>query len=93
MDIILRVVVESRLREVGRVVHFYPKVSVAIVKLSDTLNAGDKVLIKGLTTNVEQTVDSMEIEHKPVSKAVLGESVGLKVTDRVRENDVVYVVA
>ncbi|HID72400.1 TPA: translation elongation factor-like protein, partial [Candidatus Micrarchaeota archaeon] len=47
---------------VGKVIHFYNKISVAVVELYDTLSLGDKVLIRGRRTNLEQTVESMEIE-------------------------------
>lgn len=81
---------ERELREVGRVTHYFSKISVAIVELTDTLSAGDRILIKGLTTSVEQTVDSMQIEHENVKKAESGQSIGLKVDGRVREGDTVY---
>ena len=81
---------EEELIEVGRVTHFYPKISVAIVELKAPLNIGDKILIKGATTNFEQTVESMQIEHKNIEKAEAGQIIGLKVKERVRENDKVY---
>jgi len=81
---------ERELKEIGRVIHYFTKISVAIVELSDTLSVGDRILIKGLTTNVEQPVDSMQIEHASVKKAEAGQSIGLKVNDRVRETDTVY---
>ena len=81
---------EEELVEVGRVTHFYPKISVAIVELKASLNIGDKILIKGATTNFEQTVESMQIEHKNIERAEAGQIIGLKVKDRVRENDKVY---
>ena len=80
----------EELVEVGRVTHFYPKISVAIVELKASLNIGDKILIKGATTNFEQTVESMQIEHKNIERAEAGQIVGLKVKERVRENDKVY---
>ena len=83
---------EQKLREVGTVTHYFSKIGVAIVELSDTLSVGDHILTKGMTTNVEQTVDSMQIEHASVKKAEAGESIGLKVGDRVREGDTVYVI-
>ena len=76
--------------EVGRVTHFYPKISVAIVELKAPLNIGDKILIRGATTNFEQTVESIQIEHKNIEKAEAGQIIGLKVKERVRENDKVY---
>lgn len=81
---------EQKLREAGNVTHFFAKIGVAIVELSDTLSVGDRILIKGMTTSVEQTVDSMQIEHESVKKAEAGKSIGLKVGDRVREGDIVY---
>ena len=81
---------EEELVEVGRVTHFYPKISVAIVELKASLNIGDKILIKGATTNFEQIVESMQIEHKNIERAEAGQIIGLKVKERVRENDKVY---
>jgi translation elongation factor EF-Tu-like GTPase len=79
--------------KVGLIEHFYSKASVAIVELSAPLKQGDKIVIRGSTTKVEQTVDSMEVEHKQVPLAQAGQRVGLKVADKVRENDLVYKVA
>jgi F0F1-type ATP synthase beta subunit len=81
---------EAPYEKVGRITHFYSKASVAVVELNAPLNKGDKILIKGSTTNVEQTVDSMEIEHNQIPTAQAGQSIGMKVNDRVRENDIVY---
>ena len=83
----------EELIEVGRITHFYPKISVAIVELKAPLSIGDKILIKGATTNFEQTVESMQIEHKNIESAEAGQIIGLKVKDRVRENDKVYKIA
>jgi putative protease len=81
---------EKELTEIGKITHFFTKIGVAIVELTGTLAVGDQILIKGPTTNVEQKVDSMQIEHKNVEKAVRGQSIGLKVSDKVREQDIVY---
>ncbi|HDQ05355.1 MAG TPA: translation elongation factor-like protein [Candidatus Bathyarchaeota archaeon] len=80
----------EELREVGRVAHFFSKINVAVIDLTDTISVGDQIFIKGPTTDIEQTVDSMEIEHEKVQQATAGHSVGMKVQGRVRENDVVY---
>ncbi len=80
----------EELQEVGRVSHFFTKISVAVIELTATISVGDRIRIKGPTTNVEQTVDSMEIEHEKVQRAEAGQSIGMKVKDRVRETDVVY---
>jgi translation elongation factor EF-1alpha len=83
-------ILSEELREVGRVSHFFTKISVAVIELTATISVGDRIRIKGPTTNVEQTVDSMEIEHEKVQRAEAGQSIGMKVKDRVRETDVVY---
>jgi len=81
---------EKQLVKVGRVTHYFTKIGVAIVELNDSLAVGDRILIKGATTNFEQVVSSMQIEHKNVERAEAGQSIGLKVEQRVRENDIVY---
>lgn len=84
---------ERELKEVGVVTHYYTRISVAIVKLKDTLSLGDKILIRGThpsPTNFEQTVESMQVEHEDVASAKPGQSIGLKVNERVRKGDKVY---
>jgi len=76
--------------EIGRVTHYYPKIAVAVIELKAPLRVGERILIKGGTTNFEQIADSMQIEHKDVQLAETGKSIGLKVIQRVRENDIVY---
>jgi translation elongation factor EF-Tu-like GTPase len=80
----------EELREVGKVSHFFAKINVAVIEIKDTISVGDQIFIKGPTTDIEQTVDSMEIEHEKVKQATAGHSVGMKVKGRVRENDIVY---
>ncbi len=81
---------EEEVVEVGRVAHFFPKISVAVIELTKLLSVGDTILIKGPTTDFEQVVESMQIEHKNVQQAKAGQSIGLKVAERVREKDMVY---
>jgi len=83
-------ILSEELQEVGRVAHFFTRISVAVIELTDTISVGDRILIKGPTTNLEQTVDSMEIEHEKVQRAVASQSIGMKVKGRVRGSDVVY---
>ena len=78
------------LEKVGEVSHYFTKINVAVVELSALLSKGDRIAIKGMTTNFEQAVESMQIEHEAVEKAKKGDSIGLKVADRVREGDIVY---
>jgi len=84
---------EEELQEVGKIAHFFSKINVAVVDLKATLSVGDRIRIQGPTTDFEQTVDSMQIEHVDVKSANAGQSIGLKVKERVREKDTVYKVA
>jgi len=81
---------EEEVVELGRITHFFSKISVAVVELKAPLAIGDHILIKGPMTDFEQTVESMQIEHKNVTRAEAGQSVGLKVVQKVREKDTVY---
>lgn len=77
--------------EIGRVTHYFTRLGVCVVELTDgDLALGDTIHIKGHTTDFEQRVESMQIEHKPVDRATKGETIGLKVKEHVREHDVVY---
>ena len=80
----------EELREVGKVSHFYNKINVAVIEVKGTISVGDQIFIKGPTTDIKQTVDSMEIEHEKIKQATAGHSVGMKIKGRVRENDIVY---
>jgi len=81
---------EENVVEVGRVTHFFTKISVAVIELTAPLAVGDTIAIKGPTTDLEQTVESMQIEHENVQRAEAGQSIGLKVAERVREKDIAY---
>jgi len=82
--------VERQFKEVGAITHYFTKIGVVIVELTDTLSVGDKILVQGVNTNFEQTVESMQIEHKNVPTAQKGQSIGLKLKQRAREGDKVY---
>ena len=75
---------------VGKIAHYYTKIGVCVVELSDDLKVGDKISIEGATTNVQQTVDSMQVEYQNLPSAKSGQSIGLKVAQKVREGDLVY---
>ncbi len=77
-------------KEIGNVSGYFSHVGVAAIKLSGKLNAGDKIHIKGHTTDFEQEVGSMQIENKKVSEAKKGDHVGIKVKEKVRPNDTVF---
>ncbi len=78
-------------QQVGRVTHYFGKISVAAVELTDgTLSVGDTIHIKGHTSDFTQKVESMQIEGQPVQHAEAGQTVGLKVVEHARKNDAVY---
>ena len=77
--------------QIGTVSIFFAKPCVAAVEIvSGTLTVGDTIRIKGATTNIEQKIESMEIDRKPVQSVVAGQSVGIKVKERVRPHDKVF---
>lgn len=79
-------------KEIGTIFHFFSNVNVAAIKLSGSLKAGDKIHIKGATTDFEQKVDSMQIHNAVVKEAKKGDEIGIKVKDKVRPNDTVFLV-
>lgn len=80
--------VEEKL--IGKIIHYFPKVGAAVVKLDDDLKIGDKIKLKHGEEEFEQEVTSMQFDHKPVEVAKKGEEVGLKVEKKVKENWEVY---
>ncbi len=74
---------------IGKVIHYFPHVKAAVLKLKTPLNLGQQIKIKGHTTNFTQTVTSMQIDHVPIQKAKKGQEIGLFVDYRVRRRDVV----
>jgi hypothetical protein len=81
---------EEEILEIGTVKHFFSKISVAIIDLTAPLSVGDRILVKGPSTDLEMTVDSMQIEHKDIRRAEAGQSIGLKLAGQAKERDVVY---
>ncbi len=77
-------------KEIGKITHYYTKIGVAVIELTDTLKVGGTIRIKGATSDFTQTVDSMQIEHKNVKEAKKGQSIGLKVEEHARAGDTVY---
>jgi putative protease len=75
---------------VGTISHYFPKVRAAVVKLKVPLALGEKIKIKGHTTDFTQSVNSMQINRVPIKSAKKGQEIGLLVSFRVRRKDVVY---
>ncbi|MFO8163925.1 MAG: translation elongation factor-like protein [Thermodesulfobacteriota bacterium] len=77
--------------EVGVVVKFFAKPSVAAIDVTKgSIKKGDTLMYKGHTTEFTETVESIEIDNQSVDEAKVGDMIGIKVKERVRENDIVY---
>ena len=78
---------------IGKIVHYFNKINVGIIEITDgELKVGDTVHIKGHTSDFNQQIGSMQIEHQIVEKAKKGDGVGVKVDSPVHEHDQVYLV-
>jgi putative protease len=77
-------------KKVGEVTHYWGQIGVAGIKVTAALSRGDTIRIKGSTTDFEQTVGSMQIEHQNMEIAKKGQEIGLKVEEKVRRGDTVY---
>jgi len=75
---------------IGLIIHYFPHVQAAVIKVKKPLNNGDTVKIKGHTTDLTQTVSSMQIDRVEIQTAKKGDEIGLKVSSRVRQGDKVY---
>lgn len=76
--------------EIGRVSDFFARPVVAGIELTGTVKVGDRIHILGHTTDLELTVESMQIDNVNVEQAKTGDAIGIKVSDRVRGGDKVY---
>jgi len=76
--------------EIGRVNDYFAKIGVAGIDLAATLKVGDRIRIKGQTTDLEEVVESIQVEHESLEEAKAGDKIGVKVADRVRGGDHVY---
>ena len=77
---------------VGEVTHYFTAIGVAVVKVKKSFKKGARLHIKGATTDFYQEAASMQINHQDISQAPKGKEIGLKVDQRVREGDKVYLV-
>lgn len=78
---------------IGKVTHFYGKLGVAIIELSGSLAVGQTIRFKGATDDLTQEVREIQYEHQPISEGKVGQQVGVKVEQKVHENDQVFVVS
>jgi hypothetical protein len=75
---------------IGVVTHYFPHVQAAVIKLKAPLALGDKIKIKGHTTDFTQNITSLQIDRAPINSAKAGQEIGILATSRVRQHDVVY---
>ncbi len=82
----------SERKQIGVVTRYFGKIGVAALKLEAPLKVGDTILIEGATTRLEQKVESMQVDRKPIEAGEPGQEIAIKVIDRVREKDKVYLI-
>jgi putative protease len=75
---------------IGRVTHYFGHLSVAAIALTEPVAVGDRIHIRGHTTDFVQAVESMEVDHQRVERAAPGDDVALAVADHVREHDLIF---
>ncbi|MDD5455351.1 MAG: hypothetical protein PHW62_07665 [Candidatus Ratteibacteria bacterium] len=76
--------------QIGKITHFFPHIPAGVIELEKEVKVGDTIHIKGHTTDLTQTVDSMQIDNKPVQAGKKGDDVAIKLKERVRINDEVF---
>jgi putative protease len=77
-------------KKIGVVTRYFGKIGVAAIMLEETLKVGDTISIEGSTTDFQQTIHSMQIDRKDIDKAGPGQEIAIKVKERVRDNDKVF---
>ena len=80
----------SEPKPIGEVTHFFGNLGVAIVKFKKPVDVGARVKFKGATTDFDETIGSMQFDHKPIEKAKKGQEIGIKVSKKVRDGDEVF---
>ena len=76
--------------QIGKVIHYFGNIFVAVIRLNDALKVGDSIKIEGATTDIDQTVESIQVNKVELREAKSGDEVGIKVIDKVRAGDRVY---
>jgi putative protease len=81
----------KKLKEIGKIIHYFDQIKVAVIALSDKLKVGDNIRIMGgENTDFAQEVESMEVDHEKIKTAKKGDDVGMKVKEKVRDGYKVY---
>lgn len=81
---------EEAVIEIGSIIHYFSKINTAVIELSLPLSVGDRILVKGPSTDFEQIVDSIQVDRKCIQRAEGGLSIGLKLAQIAREKDLVF---
>lgn len=76
-------------KEIGKVTHWYDKIGVAVIKLTGTLKKGDKIVIKRGDEEIEDTVTSIQVDHKDVDSAEKSDDVAIKLSQKTKEGAIV----
>jgi len=82
----------DKAKKIGSITHYYSKLGVGIIKLDNKLKVGDKVRIEGNSSDFEQTVSQIQFDHEDIDSGKKGQEVGIKVKNKVREGDKVFLV-
>lgn len=77
---------------IGEVIHFYGKIEVAVLRLSNNLKIGDMIHFLGSHTDFQQEVTSMQIEHEPMAEGKAGDEIAIKVIERARKGDAIFLI-
>lgn len=78
-------------KAIGKIANYFGRIGVAVVEVTEeSLRVGDRIHIKGHTTDLEMEIASLQIEHEQVDEVKVGDSAGLKVNEAVKRNDIVY---
>jgi len=79
-------------KPIGKIIHYYDKIGVGVIEVYEKLKVGDKIKIVGVGGELEQSVDSLQVDHKDVSSLSKGQEAGLKIDQPVKKGDLVYLV-
>ena len=80
----------KEIKPIGEVTHYFSKIGVAIIKFNKKVKVGEKIKVKGATSDFEQVINSMQYEHQDIKEAKKNQEVGIKIGEKVREGDKVY---
>ena len=77
-------------KEIGKVTHYYDKIGVLVVKLTDKVSVGDRIKVRRGDEEFEETIGSMQVEHENIEKAKKGDEIAIKVSSPTKEGAIVY---